>query len=187
VRGGSPTVKVSHQPPKNKSPFMQYTQEITITPTTVLTEAEQRQLHALWNNEYPALFNYQAFEDFQNYILSLQDVNHYCIKHSSEEIIAWASDFMREDERWFGVIVRSDHQRSGLGAYLMQHLKAKNPALSGWMIDNNRELKSDGTYYQSPHLFYRLQDFEFHPDEHMGFDRISAIKITWKNEKTSGL
>jgi len=165
-----------------KPPLMQYTDEYIITESTLLLLSEQQEVHTIWNTEYPLLFKYADFQDFQKYLFSLHDLRHYYIKNSSNEIVAWASDFIREDARWFGIIVKSTHHRSGLGSQLISHLKSKNVQLCGWMIDNCRELKSDGTYYQSPQQFYRQQGFEFHPDEHMGFDRISAIKISWGSE-----
>ncbi len=147
--------------------------------TKVLEENEVKQLFDLWNNEYPAYFNYPTLEDFNTYLNHLKDVRHYLMKNEEDAVLAWAADFEREKERWFGIIVSSEQQQQGLGSLLMKRLKSQNKRLCGWMVDHDRELRKDNQPYLSPAPFYRRQGFTFHPSEHLGFDRISAIKITW--------
>lgn len=158
---------------------MTITTTFTIQETRTLNESMQKNLQRLWNAEYPEFFNYNNFEDFKNYLQKLEDVRHYLVTDPEEVIIGWATDFSRQDERWFGIVVKESYQGLGMGSLLINRLKEKNTQLSGWMIDHNRELKNNGTAYHSPVRFYRQHNFELDPADHIGFDRISAIKIGW--------
>lgn len=155
-------------------------QTITINQQVKLSDGEVRQLRNLWNNEYPLSLNYLRVEDFVLYLTRLENARHYFIKNEEESIVAWAFDFKRDTDQWFGIIVDSSMQGKGFGTLLLNKLKENNTTLNGWMIDRDTDIKSNGQYYKSPAEFYKKNAFKLNPLERMGFDKISAIKITWK-------
>ncbi len=156
-------------------------QAITISQQVKLVESEVRQLRNLWNTEYPLALNYPRLEDFVLYLTRLENARHYFIKNEDDTIAAWAFDFKRDAEQWFGIIVDGGMQRKGLGTMLLNTLKENNSALNGWMIDRDTDIKSNGLTYKSPSAFYKKNGFKLNPLEHMGFDKISAIKISWRS------
>lgn len=152
---------------------------LSIVEENTLSEAHMHTLRSLWNQEYPIALSYERSEDFALYLRRLENVRHYLLKNENGIVYGWAFDFDREQEKWFGIIVDSEMHGKGFGSLLLQKLKDKNTALSGWMIDRDSDLKSNGETYKSPSKFYRKHQFTLLPHERMGFDKISAIKIKW--------
>lgn len=154
--------------------------DYTINQLERLTEHQTLALFNLWNNEYPATLRYQRIEDFELYLRRLENVRHYLLTGTDGRCYGWAFDFDRTNARWFGIIIDSCVQRQNYGSALLQELKKNNQSLNGWMIDHNNYLKTDGSLYQSPAAFYKKQQFTLHPDEHIGLEILSAIKISWR-------
>lgn len=152
---------------------------LSIVEEKKLSDTQLQTLRNLWNREYPAALVYKRPEDFVLYVRRLENVRHYLLKDESSIIYGWAFDFDREQEKWFGILVDGEMQGKGYGSLLMQKLKENNVSLNGWMIDRETDVKSNGENYKSPAKFYRAQQFALLPHERMGFDKISAIKITW--------
>lgn len=153
---------------------------LSIVKENTLSEAHKHTLRNLWNREYPLVLTYDRPEDFALYLRRLENARHYLLISENGIVYGWAFDFDREQEKWFGIIVASEMQGKGFGSQLLQKIKENNSVLNGWMIDRDSDLKSNGETYKSPAKFYRKHNFTLLAHERMGFDKISAIKINWR-------
>lgn len=138
---------------------------------------EKEIIFQLWNNEYPEKISYNSIEDLETYLNNLADLNHYFIYDDFNEIKGWAITFTRESEKWFAIIINSKIKNKGFGTQLLNHLKSVENNLSGWVIDHNNDLKSDGTSYVSPLHFYLKNGFSICEGIRIETDKISVIKI----------
>lgn len=143
-----------------------------------LSKQQQNQIHELWNEEYPLNLK----DRFSILLSDTQDHRHYLIENELGEIIAWAVDFLSQEERRFSIIVSSKHKGSGLGAKLIDKLKEENDVFFGWVIDHNRDLKSNGEHYQTPMPFYLKHGFEILSEQRLETEIISAVKIKWERK-----
>jgi GNAT superfamily N-acetyltransferase len=140
---------------------------------------EKLRLIQIWNQEYPIKLHYESSSALESYLETIQHGNHILVFDSQSKLIAWAADFIRDNEKWFLIIVDSTCQLQGLGTKLINALKEKNALLNGWAIDHNTDLKSDQTFYKSPLQFYLKNGFEIITDQRMNNEKISAVKIRW--------
>ncbi len=141
---------------------------------------EKEIIFQLWNEEYPERISYNSIEDLETYLNNLADVNHYLLYNDSNEIKGWAITFIRENEKWFAIIINSKIKNQGFGTQLLNHLKSIENKLSGWVIDHDNDLKSDGTTYISPLHFYLKNGFSICEGIRIETDKISAVKIVSK-------
>lgn len=149
--------------------------------TKELNSEQLKQIMMLWNKEYPEQLAYQELSEFRSYLTGLVNTTHYLLTDDHELIKAWAFTFTREAERWFAIILDSDVQYQGYGTDLLNTLKAKEQMLCGWVTDHNRYLKKDQANYRSPLEFYLKNDFTICNDVRLETDKLSAVKIQWKN------
>lgn len=150
-----------------------------ITKTKQLTPAQHAAVNSLWNAEYPLKLK----DRFPILLDGSTDFNHYLIEENGK-VIAWAVDFLKEDEqKRFSIIVSSEYKGRGLGGLLINRLKAENEAFYGWVIDHNEDDKIDGTTYQSPMPFYLKNGFEILPDKRVDTEMIRAVLIKWSSKK----
>jgi hypothetical protein len=141
-----------------------------------LDSIKKEQIHELWNQEYPLNLK----DRFSILLSDTQDHRHFVIENDLGEIIAWAVDFLSQEERRFSIIVSSKEKCKGLGALLINKLKEENDVFFGWVIDHNRDLKSNGENYQTPLPFYLKHGFEILTEQRLETEIISAVKICWK-------
>ncbi len=141
---------------------------------------EKEIIYQIWNNEYPERISYNSIEELETYLNNLADVNHYFLYSDSNEIKGWAVTFIRENEKWFAIIINSKIKNQGFGTQLLNHLKSVESKLSGWVIDHNNDPKSDGTSYVSPLHFYLKNGFSICEGIRIETDKISAVKIISK-------
>ena len=144
-----------------------------------LTIVEKKFVFQLWNKEYPAKLYYQSISEFETYLDNLSDVNHYLLHDELDVIQGWAITFVRENEKWFAIIINSKIQGKGFGTQLLNHLKSKEKQLSGWVIDHNNDLKRDDLPYFSPLNFYVKNGFSVCNEIRIETEKISALKIVW--------
>jgi hypothetical protein len=145
-----------------------------------LTNKEKDQIYNLWNTEYPEKLSFKSPIEFDNYLNNLSNVIHYTVQDEFGLIQAWAITFIRENEKWFAIIINSNFHRKGIGTQILNLLKSLEINLSGWVIDHNRDLKLDGTSYLSPIDFYMKNGFSICNDIRIKSEKISALKIVWK-------
>jgi hypothetical protein len=153
---------------------------MTITQTTSLTSEHKEAIRELWNQEYPQQLNYKNLSEFENYLNGLNDPNHYLGTNDDALIEAWAITFSRENEKWFAIILDQKIHGQGKGTLLLEKMKTNEQTLNGWVIDHENDRKQDGTPYKSPLGFYERNDFVICGATRMENEKISAVKIVWK-------
>jgi len=143
-----------------------------ILKTKNITNIQFQQIHVLWNKEFPVKLR----DRFGVLLDGVENFNHYLVEENNE-VIAWAVDFEKENETRFSIIVDQNYRGRGLGSLLIARLKNDLGTFYGWVIDHNNDLKEDGTYYQSPLLFYVRQGFEVIRDQRIDSELLKAVKI----------
>ena len=102
---------------------------------------------------------------------------------ANKEIKGWYFDFIRNNEKWFAIILDSKIQGKGYGTKLLELAKQKENVLNGWVIDHNRDKKKNGASYISPMNFYLKSGFEKLAKNRLESEKISAVKIIWRKMK----
>jgi GNAT superfamily N-acetyltransferase len=146
-----------------------------IIKTKSLSDKQVDQINKLWNDEYPTKLK----DRFPILLEGADWYNHYIIEDLNNNVMAWAVDFEKDKQVRFSIIVASIHKGKGLGGMLIEKLKAENQEFYGWVIDHNDDLKSNGTFYQSPMPFYLKHGFEILSDVRIDNEMIKAVLIKW--------
>lgn len=147
--------------------------------TSILSLQQKKTIYVLWNNEYPINLTYSSFEEFENYLQNLNNQNHLLLIDENETVKAWYFDFIRENEKWYVMILDSEIQKKGVGTYLLNEAKKSTTELNGWVIEHNNYKKTNGNIYKSPIQFYLKNNFKLVPEIRLALPNISAIKIKW--------
>lgn len=134
----------------------------------------------MWNNEFPEKLKYQDVADFDNYLKNLTKQSHIIMVNEDQKIKGWYFDFIRDNEKWFAIILDTKFQGKGLGNKILDIAKEKESELNGWVIDHRNDVKQNGEFYQSPLSFYLKNGFEQLIENRLENERISAVKIKWK-------
>lgn len=146
----------------------------------ILSEEEKEVLRELWNEEYPARLNCKTMQDFELYLNGLSNTKHYLLFDALDKISGWAFTFLREDENWFAIILNHQIQGKGNGTLLMNELKKNNTSLNGWVVDHENEVKQNAAHYKSPMPFYIKNDFTILTEIRIENEKMSGVKINWK-------
>lgn len=146
---------------------------------TELNNKQKEKILELWNNEYPEKLAYNSIADFENYLNKLTEQNHYLLVDENEKINGWATTFIRENEKWFAIIVSEKLHGKGFGTKILNELKNNENALNGWVIDHNSDKKINGNFYQSPLKFYLKNGFKTLAETRLELEIMSAVKIKW--------
>lgn len=146
---------------------------------TQLSKPDKIQLLELWNNEYPKKLNYNSLQDLDDYLSGLTNQSHTLILNNSDEIVGWYFDFIRDNQKWFAIILDAKIQGKGFGTLLLNKAKEKEQELNGWVIDHNHNKKLNGETYQSPLAFYLTNGFSLIKQSRLKLEHISAVKIKW--------
>jgi GNAT superfamily N-acetyltransferase len=145
-----------------------------------LSKSQKQEICDLWNNEYPEKLNYRNLADFENYLKNLSKQSHIIMVDKDQNIKGWYFDFIRENEKWFAIILDSKFQGKGLGKKMLNLVKEKESELNGWVIDHSNDKKQNGEIYESPLSFYLKNGFEILVKNRLEHEKISAVKIKWK-------
>ena len=89
-------------------------------------------------------------------------------------------DFVRDNQKWFAIILDSKIQGKGIGTKILNLAKEKENELNGWVIDHDSDKRRNGKSYKSPLNFYLRNGFEKLSKTRLESDKISAVKIRWK-------
>ena len=134
----------------------------------------------MWNNEYPEKLNYRNLTDFEDYLKHLTQQSHIIMVDENQNVKGWYFDFIRENEKWFALILDAKLQGKGLGRKMLNLAKEKESELSGWVIDGSNDKKQNGEFYESPLSFYLKNGFELLVKNRLENEKISAVKIKWE-------
>lgn len=132
-----------------------------------------------WNEEYPKSVALKTPQDLTDYLDKLEDQKHILAFDKNDVIIGWFFGFIREDERWFAIIVNSNKHRKGIGSVLLNQSKALFTELNGWVITDASYTKQDGTAYNSPLGFYLKHGFSILENETFETEQMKTVKIMW--------
>ncbi len=145
-----------------------------------LTIEQKVNICQLWNNEYPKKLSYEKVSDFENYLGNLTETKHYLLVDKNKNINGWAFTFLRENQIWFAIIIKSEVHGKGFGTLLLNELKNVEKELNGWVIDHENDFKLNGERYKSPIEFYKKNGFKILSENRIENEKISATKIKWK-------
>ncbi len=143
-----------------------------IQQTKNLSPTQREQINALWNLEYPV----NLMDRFPLLLNDCEDHNHYIIADNGN-IIAWAVDFLKDQQVRFSIIVSEAYKGLGLGKQLIETLWKSNGEFYGWVIDHNNDVKSNGEKYLSPLKFYLKLGAVVLNEERLNTAMIQAVKI----------
>lgn len=152
-----------------------------VTTEKRLTTEKKIIICQLWNNEYPKKLSYENVSGFENYLNCLTETKHYLLVDENKNINGWGFTFLRENEIWFAVIIKSEVKGKGFGTLLLNELKNVEKELNGWVIDHENDIKLNGENYKSPIEFYKKNGFEILSENRIENEKISATKIKWTN------
>ena len=150
-----------------------------LTKTTFLKPEEKLAVFKLWNQEYPKSLSYSKMEEFDSYLTALENLQHVLVKDEQNNICGWYSDFKRDNEVWFAMILDISIHGKEIGTRLIESAKKSNNTLNGWVIDYADYPKNDGSIYRSPLEFYLKNDFKILKESRLELPKISAVKIMW--------
>ncbi len=145
-----------------------------------LTSTQKVQIVELWNNEYPKKLRHNSLKLFDSYLNNLKQQNHFLIIDNQNIVNGWLVSFIRDNEKWFAMVLNSEIQGKRFGTKLLDKAKLNEQELNGWVIDHNNDTKENGKFYQSPIKFYVKNNFKIIVKSRLELDIISAVKITWK-------
>lgn len=143
-----------------------------------LNAIQVKDIMEIWNNEYPVSLNFKGLDEFNKYLLNLQNAEHYIVL-SGDRVSGWIATFDRFDQKWFVMLIASQYQSKGLGARLINEVKPNSKELYGWVVDQDIYFKLNGQPYSSPLGFYQKMGFEI-TNEELKNEKLRAIKIKWK-------
>jgi len=149
---------------------------------TCFTEQQKDSVLRLWNEEYPQKLQYSSVSEFDHYLDGLADKKYFFLVDDQEDIRGWAASFIRDQERWFAILLSGTLQGQGFGTMLLNEIKKAESHLFGWVIDENKELKANGELYQSPLYFYKKNDFIIQTDIRLESEKMSAVRIEWTKQ-----
>ncbi|WP_158795451.1 N-acetyltransferase [Pedobacter sp. L105] len=151
-----------------------------IIPTDILSSYQKIAVLKLWNLEYPEQLQCKTMAEFEHYLFTLANVNHFLLLDDAHEIVGWAFKFTRDTAVWFAIILDGTIHLKGFGSLLLDQLKDKETSLNGWVVDHNHYLRSNAEIYRSPLNFYLKNGFRVIEDVRLELPHLSAVKITWK-------
>lgn len=143
--------------------------------TATLSDNQIQQIDVLWNQEYPK----NLMNRFSILLGDATNYRHFILENEAQQVLGWAVLFDKENETRFSKIVGEASKGMGLGSRLMDALKQACPCFYGWVIDNDNDIKNDGSIYRSPLTFYLKHGFEVLSDQRLDTPIIKAVKVKW--------
>jgi RimJ/RimL family protein N-acetyltransferase len=155
---------------------------LTIAITEELTSQQKVMIRKIWNSVYPENLVLPTVDDFDSYLETLGKKRHYLLKHLSGKLLGWGITFERENDHWFVIMLDDSINRTGMGSLLLKRIQADQPQLSGWVIDHNNAVRTDGKPYLSPVEFYLKNKFKLESETRLELPIISAVCIRYNHE-----
>jgi len=147
---------------------------------SALSQKHKKGILELWNKEYPEKLCFPSLADFEDYLSELNDQTHIVMLDGNNTICGWYFGFLRENEKWFVLIINSKFQGKGYGSTILDRAKARVNELNGWIIDHNNYKKKSGETYKSPTVFYLKNGFVKTKNTRLELKKITAVKMKWK-------
>lgn len=144
-------------------------------------EVQIQALFNLWNDEYPSQLSFETIAEFKNYLSAQEQVNHYLLMQSENQIVGWAITFQRQSAPWFVLIIASSMHQQGYGTLLLNKLKATETTLNGWMVDHNEYTRPNEEKYLSPIGFYLKHGFTVCGHSRLELPHLSAVRINYSS------
>jgi ribosomal protein S18 acetylase RimI-like enzyme len=144
-----------------------------------LSNEQKSRIIEMWNAEYPLNIAHSGISSFDEYLNKLGDKKHFLLVDEAGEILGWAMIFVRDEAKWFAIIVDAKLQGKGFGIKLLDVLKAAEHRFFGWVIETDEYEKANGEKYRSPLGFYKKIGFIVHEEEKLIKENISGVKIEW--------
>ncbi len=144
-----------------------------------LSKEQKSRIIEMWNAEYPLSLAHSGISSFDDYLNKLGDQRHFLLVDVAGEISGWAMIFVRDEAKWFAIIIDSKLQGKGFGIKLLDALKSAGNHFFGWVIDTDNYQKANGEKYRSPLGFYKKIGFIVHENEKLIKQNISGVKIEW--------
>ncbi|MEN9988867.1 MAG: hypothetical protein RLZZ585_1906 [Bacteroidota bacterium] len=144
--------------------------------TEFLSTQQFSEITALWNAEYPI----QLKDRLALLLEGNTKTIHFYLLDEFEQIIAWSVLFEKEQDLRFSILVSRKHQKQGLGSVLLNEMKNKGMDFSGWVIDHDLDLLSDGSNYKSPLRFYLKNGFILDESFRLNTEMIQAVLVRYK-------
>ena len=151
---------------------------MNILTTKSLSAKQKEYVLELWNDEYPKSLQLNNMAALDSYLATLSTPSHY-FAEVQEVLVGWFVDFQRGNKQWFAMIIARQFHGQGLGSRMLSDAKSRHKKLYGWVIDKEKELRSDGSLYPSPLQFYLNNDFTVNPEVRLETPEISAVQIEW--------
>ena len=145
-----------------------------------LSQKHKNEIVELWNKEYPEKLCFPSLAEFEVYLSELNDQAHILMLDRKNTVCGWYFDFLRDNERWFSLIIDSDFQGNGYGSIILDRAKVRVSELNGWIIDHNNYKKKSGEVYRSPLTFYLKNGFVKIENSCLASEKIAAVKMKWK-------
>lgn len=149
--------------------------------TKILSEHQQSQLFLLWNNESPRIISYEKENDLKKFLAHLIQPRHILLIDKDKNVQGWFVDFLKNDEKWFIVIINSRLKGKGYGSKILTKAKEINSELNGWIINTHEYLLINGNTYIPPIKFYKKNGFEIFPEIMRKTNGLKTIKIRWQS------
>lgn len=150
-----------------------------IMDTLNLTIEQKQAILEIWNHEYPEKLKHRDTSDFEHYLNELTEQQHFLLADDTGAILGWSFSFIRDNDRWFAMILDESIHGLGYGTMLLNKLKEKEKKLNAWAIDHDRDKKQNGDSYISPLNFYLKNDFTICNGTRLESPKMSAVKIEW--------
>ena len=148
--------------------------------THVLNQQQQLELLKCWNDVYPQNLKFDDLAKLKSYFDGLQQVEYFLLIDASIPATAFSFRFIRDEELWLAMLMPPTMQGKGYGSILLEELTENISSISAWVVDHDRDLKSDGSSYISPLPFYLKEGFEIQEGVRLETDTISVAKLIWK-------
>ena len=96
---------------------------MNITLQKFLTEQQTKSVYQLWNAEYPLRLKYDHIDEFTAYLDKLENKNHFLLNDEDGKLQGWCATFVRDNEKWFAIILNSSIQGKNFGTLMLNELK----------------------------------------------------------------
>jgi len=146
----------------------------------ILSQKHKNEIVELWNKEYPEKLCFPSLADFEVYLSELNDQAHILMLDRKNTVCGWYFDFLRDNERWFTLIIDSCFQGNSYGSAILDRAKAGASELNGWIVDHNNYKKKSREVYRSPVAFYLKNGFVKMENSRLDSEKIAAVKMKWK-------